>query len=536
MTVNVLCRLSFRRPAPVQLRGSLLGGIISDDYWGDFNILHVNRLEWVDRRPPGDNVADCELVLEDEGGRLTRLLDTQVWALALCEVWLGTGTDFDAGYAKKDDRTSPGALWSGRVFHEEGIIRQPDETIILRASNNPFLYDPGVLVNHPDSFVGDAAGYDQWLPLIFGDFSVQTPNPRQAVPAIITGYGSSGSGGDWEVGIGPIESLNAYFKQGIDPSHRDDHAFDDQLEITRYVTGANLGTTGRVPTAHFSLDGMVGTPPAALGYTPTGVWVRMKGIKTTATRPLPGLANEFIDRARDMALWLILYRLNVAAAQVDTASFSGLSDYSGRRWFGSQQRLQPVIEELEQDLAFLSVILSGHRGSGSTSARLVAVPLGQGRILSDWIASRFLLSDSIEGRIERIGYQNIDVAYYDYAARVTQGFVSAIGLSIQLDGPEIGRVGFGFSVPRFFRWLYKAADVQAVQQRYLTHFGEWPIEAVQFHTTLDYLDVLPTDRLILEPAKDVTARGTRYTHVTHVALDWDRQLFRIEGYKANVVS
>ena len=535
MTANVLCRLTFSRPAPLTLHGSYAGGIVSDEYWGDFNIRHVNHLEWTLRRPRGSRAADLELVIDDEGGRFQRLIDAQVWALARCEVWVGNGTDFDAGYAKKDNATSPGALWSGRLFEEGGIVRQSGDEVLLRASNNPFLYDPGVLQNDPNAFVGAADGYDRWIPLVFGDWTTSVPTPRHAVPALLTGYGSSGSGGDWSVCIGPVESLRRYFKEGPDPAHRDDSSFDDRLNIISYVTGVDLGS-GRYPLAHFSLDGTTGTPPALLGYTPPGVWIEMKGLKTTASTPLPGLANEFIDRARDMAQWLILYRLNVAAAEVDTASFGALDNYKGRRGFFTQRFLQPVLEELEHDLGFQSVFLSGARGAGATTAKLVAVKLGQGRILSDWIASRFLIGGSIEGRIERMGYENIDVAYYGYSAQAAQGFTAAIGLSIQLDSPEIRRVGFGFSAPRFFRWLYTAADVQAVQQRYLAHFGDWPLEAVQFHTTLDYLDVLPTDRLILEPDKDVTSGGTRYTHVTNVTLDWPRQLFRIEGYKANTLA
>ena len=54
---------------------------------------------------------------------------------------------------------------------------------------------------------------------------------------------------------------------------------------------------------------------------------------------------------------------------------------------------------------------------------------------------------------------------------------------------------------------------------------------MQFFVTTDYLDILPTDRLVLDPQRDTNAQGTRYVHVEEVALDWSRQLLRITGYK-----
>lgn len=502
-------------------------------YWGDFHIVDVGRLEWVKRRPRGFTGPDCELIVDNTGNRFWDAVHEYVWGFAELHVWVGRGDNFDTGYFKQPRTTSPSMLWSGRVFHEGGIVRLEGNRAAIRASNNPFLFDPGVLLNTSASFVEDEDGFDRWIPLVLGDWQTSDVRAADAIPCIRTGSGNGG--GTWTVGLGPLEGIDSVHKAGADPTSRDDADSFDSVELTSYATrNATAGTV--------ALDARVSG--AQLTYTPQGLWARCGGLKTTAAQSLVTLANdEMIDRARDQAVFLLQRRAQSFGGPIDANSFSALADYKGRRCILNQRSVQGLFEELEHDLAFSVVNLSGARGGtfatggngrGNNPGQ-VAVKLGQGRLLSDWDASRYLIASTLhDQRGRQLGYRNVDLAQYNWIAS-SEGRSSAKGYRVDIAAAELVRFGFIIVGLHLFRWLYNRLDVQAIQTIYLNHFGHWPIEAVRFNATLDYLDILPTDRLVLE-AGDRTATHTRYTHVEQVALDWEHQLLRVEGYKSAPVA
>lgn len=527
MSLNVLCRLYTQgRSDGFNLRGSYAENLTHSatkgvQYWGAFRILDVQKLEWVTRRRRGSTTPDCELLIDNTDNHFLNQIGSKIWAFAFVDVWVGRGQDFDAGYAKKADATSGGMLWSGRLFYESGLVRQEDETVLLRASNNPFLFDPGVLLNSRNAFVEDEDGFDRWIPLVLGDWTTNDVRAADSVPCIRTASGNGG--GTWTVGLGPLDTIDSLHKVGPDPANRDNADSFDSVDLTAYATDNEAAGTTQL---NRRVNG------AQLTYTPQGLWARVKGLKTTATQSIFTLANdELIDFARDQMMFLLQRRTNSFGAPIDVASVRALPTYKGRRVYFNQRSVQEAVEEIEHDLAFRMVNLSGYRGTGSLTTQQVAVKLGQGRILSDWSAERFLVPRSLRGQRDRqVGYRNVDLGLYNWIAS-SEGRSSAKGYHFDLAAAELVRFGFIVVGLHQFRWLYNQADVQAIQDIYLAHFGEWPLEAVVFNTTLDYLDILPTDRLVLEPDQDTNAQGTRYLHVEEVALDWEHQLLRVSGYK-----
>ena len=528
MSLNVLCQLDFTKPNATVMRGATGESVVSGTYYGDFTILTVGQLEWVDRRPPGLPVADCELIIDNTGGSFERALGDTVWGLAAIRLWVGRGRDFQTGYARLTNATSPGMHWAGRVLLEDGLVALPGERFLLRASSSLFADDLGVLGHGTHDNVDTADGFSVPIPLVMGNWQDQRGLlPTQCPPSILTGYGGDeGDGGDWQVCLGPVESLHQFFKEGADPTDRDNAHRRDRFDITGFVTDTNTDVVG----AYFSLGGRSGSPAALLGYTPEGVWVKMKGLKTTATHGVPGLAaNTFIDRARDEVLWFILHRLNIAAADINTASFAALPAYSGRRYLPIQQQARNIVEELEHDLGFQAVWLSGARGAGSAGQLLYAVRLGRGRILTDWLAARYFVDHGHTEVIRTPGYANVFESTYNFSASF--GPAGAKGFSQGANALAQGQLGSTIRRQSEYRWLYEAADVSAQEGLLLAHWDDWPIVPVQFFATTDYLDILPTDRLVLDPDQDTNAQGTRYVHVEEVALDWEHQLLRISGYK-----
>lgn len=528
MSLNVLCQLDFTKPAVASLKGAVSENWVSSTYYGDFRILDVPKLEWVIRRPRGGLISDCELIIDNTAGAFDRVLSSSVWGLCSLRLWVGRGRDFQAGYSKVAGATSAGMHWAGRVLLEDGLVPLPNERYLLRASQSLFLDDLGVLGHGAHDTVDTGDGFTVPIPLVMGNYQDQRGLlPTQCPPAILTGYGGdAGDGGDWEVCLGPVETLHEFFKEGPDPTDRDNQHRNDRFDITGFVTGKNLSVAG----VHFSIAGRSGSPAALLGYTPQGVWVKMKGLKTTAAHGVPALAaNTFIDRARDQVLWFILHRLNIATAQINTASFAALPVYSGRRFLPLQQAARNIVEELEHDLGFQAVWLSGARGAGSVGQQLYAVRLGQGRILTDWVASRYFVNHQAVRQVRAPGYANVFESIYNFSASF--GPFGAKGFSQGSNALAQDALGFTVRRESEYRWLYEAADVSAQEGLLLAHWDDWPIVPVQFLATTDYLDILPTDRLVLDPEQDVNAEGTRYLHVEEVALDWEHQLLRVSGYK-----
>ena len=480
MTLNVLCEIAITRPAAKTLRGAYAESVVSGTYYGDFSIASVQRLEWILRRPPETLYADCALVIDNANNQFIETLGDSVWGGAQLTVRVGRGSSLTEGYGKVEDGTSPGMLWQGSLLFEHGVEVLPSGRVLLRASSDLFANDSGVFENTSNAQLDDADSFSRWVPLVFGNWQDGAALlPIQTIPAIRTGYGGSqGDGGDWTVCLGPVESLGSYFKEGSDPTARDNAHRNDRFEITSWVTGANRGTTAPLE-ARFSLAGRAGTGQTLLGYTPEGVWVKMKGLQTTATRGVPGLAaNTFIDRARDQALWFVLHSLNIPQASIDTGSLLDLPTFSGRRYIINQQPARNLIEELEHDLAFRFVWLSGDRGVGHEGQALVAQLLGQGSIKSDWSAARYLVERDAIGRPRELGYENLDYALYNFSASF--GVAGAKGANLAFDQAEIIKVGAGAAADFLLPLAVYGRRRGYAAGRLFVHYGDWPWSPCSF--------------------------------------------------------
>ena len=523
------------------LRGSYGANVIFDaqgqpTYYGDFTIVDLPRLEFYRRRPQGlDDRADAILAIDNSNGRFDKLLGDKFLERGKIIIRIGRG-DRVSDYAKINTGTSPAMVFKGTILPIGGYARKGDK-VFVAATSNPFFGAHPVLTESFDLVSGGSG----LAPLIFGDWdTVQMWEDNSGVLAYCMSESGDG-GGNWKICQGPIHTIGDVYLSGesLDADERSDRAHFNRYNLTSYQA--------RKSTANgtFSLDEEVDGD--FLPFTPGSVRVKVRGIKATAEKPISGVnAGELLTRLRDQLVWAMRYLLNVPEAEIDMGAFRRLSSLQeGRRVIRSQRDARHVIEEIEDDFNLTIVALSGARGrfgrpagQGQGDGRFVPIFPNHGQKLDDWTPERYLVGDlEVGGSHEYVN----DYTYYYSLDAATDNEIFADFGKTESFAADVAQSGFRAHATKVYHWLFKEVFCDtAIGTRLNAQSGGWPRRNVRFKASMDYLDLQPTDRMVLEEQDKVVhfefepgefEEGTRYTHIETIAVDWKNRLFDVTGFK-----
>ena len=523
------------------IRGAFLDSVLYDDndnptYFGDFDVVDLPLLKFSRQRPPGvEDRADAVITLGNENGRFDELLGDRWAAAARVVIRIGRGNRW-AGYRKLAAARSPAMLFDGTVIAPHGYRRSGD-TVELHCTSSLFLGSKPVL---SETFTDDRFR-KLYLPLVMGDYTVFLLGENTGVPALCIDSVDLDGAGVWLVGQKPLGDLDDVFLGGEDPDNRGDRSRYNRKSLFEFSYKPANGNGTNLDEARVDLT-EEGDDTEFFPYVPRRILVSCQGLKTTPATPLSDVANdESISRLRDILEFWLRHKLDVPLARIDLAGFNLLRTWDGRRVIPQQVDARVILAEIESDLNCDVVALSGRRSAIGDTVKLSPVRNGRGLVLTDWSADRYLVPGSIEFTGEPVPYVNSWTFYSGFNATSDSQLLTDYAKNPR-DYGEHGVAGFVEHRVQEQRWLYDEDHADYSASNKVREHEDWPYRAVRFRASMDYLDILPTDRVVLEdddrnlpPVSWHNDTGpsdrVRFTQIETVSVKWPSRQLEISGFK-----
>lgn len=537
--MNILCEITAVGGMGT-IRGAFGGSVILDDngdptYFGDFDVLDLPLLKFSRGLHTGvEDRADAVITLGNKNGHFDKLLGDRWAAGARVVIRIGRGNRW-SGYRKLAAARSSSMLFDGTVIAPHGYQRSGD-TVELHCTASLFLGSKPVL---SETFTDDRFR-KIYLPLVIGDYTTFLLGENTGIPATCIDSDVDGAG-VWLVGQKPLGDYSEIYLGGEDPDNRGARSSYNRKSLSTfsYEPNGGAGTNldeGRVDLTEEEEDGDF------FPYVPRNILVACKGLKTTLNTPLSRVAHDtFISQLRDILEFWLRYMLSVPLDRIDTAGFNLLRTWKGRRVIRQQVDARVILAEIESDLNIDVVALSGRRSAIGDRVKYSPVRNGRGLALLDWSADRYLVPGSIEFTGEPVPYVNEWTFYSGFNATSDSQLLTDYAKTTT-DYGEQGVAGFIEHRVQEQRWLYDEDDADYSSSNKVREHEDWPYRSVRFLTSMDYLDILPTDRVVLEeedrnlpPVSWHNDRGpsdrVRFTQIETVSVKWPSRQLEISGFK-----